>query len=557
MTATRRIDFDGLRATLDLAGIITADLGPSRGGRWLCPFHDDHNPSLTLTRDRQHWRCWSCGAHGDVVDWVAKQDGVDRVEAALRLDPAAVRDQTAPGRARRRSGTGWYDSPSSGSNAAPAPPKPAPEPWQSPAWQAAVETIVREAEERLWSPAGRDALDWLRWRGLDDLTIRRFRLGFIARDGWGPMVEQPDGPPRSLYLPRGITLPWVAPGAWYGKYVGPNHKAPAGPRWVGCNIRRLAADPFEPLPARESKCQVLKGTVRGCLYPWADIPTQGAMVALLVEGEFDALVAEQEVGHLVVVGTVGGATTTPDPSALVALARCSWWLIALDHDEAGVAGARDWYERAPHKARRVILPHGKDLGEFAQSGGDVGDWLRSEMRRLRLADRVEEASVAKHPLEPGATSVEHEPADTSAPPPTHDAATRQNDVVPPPAQIASPLSATGVDHDHDEVAGHDHDEVVDHDDVDDVAVDHVDPDQHEPEAEPFDEFRRDQPGADRTDPPASSPWPRWLPLRPGSPSPPSQSGPPSPGRDQQRDRRSTNFHHVPPGYRPGGAFLFP
>jgi hypothetical protein len=47
---------------------------------------------------------------------------------------------------------------------------------------------------------------------------------------------------------------------------------------------------------------------------------------------------------------------------------------------------------------------------------------------------------------------------------------------PSPAQVASPPSATGVDHDH----------VV-------VDVHHVDPDQHESDTPPFDEFRGDQP----------------------------------------------------------------
>jgi hypothetical protein len=33
----------------------------------LCPFHDDHNPSLQIYSDG-HFHCFSCGAHGDVED---------------------------------------------------------------------------------------------------------------------------------------------------------------------------------------------------------------------------------------------------------------------------------------------------------------------------------------------------------------------------------------------------------------------------------------------------------------------------------------------------------
>jgi len=43
----------------------------------LCPFHDDKTPSLLIdsSRDagRQHFHCFACGAHGDVIDLVKEQ----------------------------------------------------------------------------------------------------------------------------------------------------------------------------------------------------------------------------------------------------------------------------------------------------------------------------------------------------------------------------------------------------------------------------------------------------------------------------------------------------
>jgi DNA primase len=33
----------------------------------LCPFHDDHNPSLTFNVRRNTYRCYACGAHGDTI----------------------------------------------------------------------------------------------------------------------------------------------------------------------------------------------------------------------------------------------------------------------------------------------------------------------------------------------------------------------------------------------------------------------------------------------------------------------------------------------------------
>ena len=39
-------------------------------GNYLCPFHNDHNASLSVTKDDKHWQCMTCGASGNVVDHV-------------------------------------------------------------------------------------------------------------------------------------------------------------------------------------------------------------------------------------------------------------------------------------------------------------------------------------------------------------------------------------------------------------------------------------------------------------------------------------------------------
>lgn len=36
----------------------------------VCPFHNDTNPSLHISVRLQRYKCWSCGAHGDVIQFV-------------------------------------------------------------------------------------------------------------------------------------------------------------------------------------------------------------------------------------------------------------------------------------------------------------------------------------------------------------------------------------------------------------------------------------------------------------------------------------------------------
>ena len=57
--------------------------GTVRRGFMRCPFHEDRVPSLKLYDD--HFHCFGCGAHGDVVDLTAGLLGCSKAEAARRL----------------------------------------------------------------------------------------------------------------------------------------------------------------------------------------------------------------------------------------------------------------------------------------------------------------------------------------------------------------------------------------------------------------------------------------------------------------------------------------
>lgn len=51
--------------------------------RYLCPFHNDRNPSLTVKGT--HWQCWSCGANGDVISFVQNYFHITFPEAVCKL----------------------------------------------------------------------------------------------------------------------------------------------------------------------------------------------------------------------------------------------------------------------------------------------------------------------------------------------------------------------------------------------------------------------------------------------------------------------------------------
>ena len=55
----------------------------NRQSKALCPFHNDRHPSLYVADD--HYYCFACGEHGDVIDFAAKLFGLPLYEAAQRL----------------------------------------------------------------------------------------------------------------------------------------------------------------------------------------------------------------------------------------------------------------------------------------------------------------------------------------------------------------------------------------------------------------------------------------------------------------------------------------
>ena len=55
----------------------------NRYGMALCPFHNDRHPSLYVADD--HYHCFACGEHGDVIDFVSKLFQLSLYDAAQKL----------------------------------------------------------------------------------------------------------------------------------------------------------------------------------------------------------------------------------------------------------------------------------------------------------------------------------------------------------------------------------------------------------------------------------------------------------------------------------------
>jgi DNA primase len=313
-------------------------IASTNGGEWAgpCPFcgGKDRFHVQPYAKPVPIWMCRHCedGKWHTVIGYVAMKHN---------LDPNIYEDLKQI--VRLVTGNEPVTSPSHGPRVVfDPPPKPAyappPDDWQSSACQ-----IIDECESVLWEPRSHKVLDYLRGRGLRDDTIRRFRLGYCSV---GHTVKEE-------WLPRGITIPCIVAGeVWYLKI-------------------RLPV-----LPGAEKYIQWAGGRPKAIYNADALV---GVSMALFCEGEFDCMIANQEIGDLITTVTMGSATNRPD------LATWGGYLLPLnpilatyDSDKPGESGADGLVKLAGDRVKLAPLPEGvKDINDYYKAGGDLRAWIKS------------------------------------------------------------------------------------------------------------------------------------------------------------------------------------
>ena len=59
----------------DIVEVISSRIKVIKAGRnykAVCPFHDDKNPSLMISKEKQIFKCFVCGASGNAISFIQK-----------------------------------------------------------------------------------------------------------------------------------------------------------------------------------------------------------------------------------------------------------------------------------------------------------------------------------------------------------------------------------------------------------------------------------------------------------------------------------------------------
>jgi DNA primase len=344
---------DEVRARLPVSQVVSRRVPLKRAGReWkgLSPFNREKTPSFTVNDQKGFYHCFSSGKHGDIFTFLMETEGLSFPEAVERLAGEAGVPLPKPDPQYERAAKerlGLLD---------------------------ALEAAAKIFEEALASPAGREALDYARRRGLKPETIKAFRIGFappsrdalktaLLKKGFteaqlleaGLVIKPDDGRPTYDRFRNRLTIPILD----------------AKSRVIAFGARALDPD-AQPKYLNSPETRLFdKGSM---VYNFARARTpafeKGALI--VVEGYMD-VIALHQAGFKNVVATLGTAFTERQMEVLWLLAPEP--VICFDGDRAGEAAAARAIDRMLPALREgrsfrfAFLPEGQDPDDLVRSEG--------------------------------------------------------------------------------------------------------------------------------------------------------------------------------------------
>ena len=76
-----------IRNGVDIVDVISSYLPLTAKGKnyfGVCPFHDDHSPSMSVSKEKQIYTCFSCGATGNVFKFLQDYENISFMEAVAK-----------------------------------------------------------------------------------------------------------------------------------------------------------------------------------------------------------------------------------------------------------------------------------------------------------------------------------------------------------------------------------------------------------------------------------------------------------------------------------------
>jgi len=341
---------DDIKARLDIVEVISNYIKLQKAGanyRAVCPFHSEKSPSFFVSPARQMWHCFGCGAGGSAFDFVMKIEGIEFGDA-LKILAQKAGVELKPFRPEFKElateRTRLYEI---------------------------TELTASFFEKQLGtSSAGKKAKEYLLGRGINEDSIKKWRLGY-SPDTWQGLID--------FLVGRGFKTAEIEKAGLAIKKDGSGHShydrfrgrimfpifdlnsqiIGFGGRVFGKNTEKETAKYINtPSTILYDKSRTLYGLDKG------KVEVRKKDTCILVEGYTDVILSSQfGIGN---VAAVSGTALTP--LQLKILRRYTEnLLISFDMDLAGDSATKRGISLALNQGfniKVVTLPEGKDAADL-------------------------------------------------------------------------------------------------------------------------------------------------------------------------------------------------
>ena len=147
-------EIEQIRKSANIIDIISSYIPLTQKGKnyfGVCPFHEDHSPSMSVSEEKQIYKCFSCGAAGNVFTFVSEYENVKFLEAVkIVADKCGIPFHGTITKERPKVNKEEYEI---------------------------MSLALKFYQNNLQSTEGKAAKEYLKKRVLDETVIKEFDLG--------------------------------------------------------------------------------------------------------------------------------------------------------------------------------------------------------------------------------------------------------------------------------------------------------------------------------------------------------------------------------------------
>lgn len=125
----------------------------------ICPFHDDHNPSMSISPEKQIYTCFVCGESGNVFNFVSNYEKIGFVDAVKKVAQKVGINLDIKTSSTNKKIDDKYDK-----------------------YYKMFDIVNKFYQNNIKSVYGKKALSYLSERNLDDTVIKEFEIGLSMND---------------------------------------------------------------------------------------------------------------------------------------------------------------------------------------------------------------------------------------------------------------------------------------------------------------------------------------------------------------------------------------